>query len=88
MLAESVHSVADTSNRGLLLRPFPRPRRVGLTVVTDDPVWDGIGTLCIGVLLGLIAIVLIVEMHSLLIGEGFIYLEPDLYRTQGQALPS
>jgi divalent metal cation (Fe/Co/Zn/Cd) transporter len=43
---------------------------VGLTVVTGDPIWDGIGTLCIGVLLGLIAIVLIIEMYSLLIGEG------------------
>lgn len=43
---------------------------VGLTMLTDDPVWDGIGTLAIGVLLGVIAIVLIVEMQSLLIGEG------------------
>ncbi|QLY32902.1 cation diffusion facilitator family transporter [Nocardia huaxiensis] len=43
---------------------------VSLTVVTDDPIWDGIGTLCIGILLGVIAIILIVEMHSLLIGEG------------------
>lgn len=43
---------------------------VGLTVITDDAVWDGIGTLCIGALLGIIAIVLIVEMKSLLIGEG------------------
>ncbi|WP_430333537.1 cation diffusion facilitator family transporter [Rhodococcus sp. ACT016] len=43
---------------------------VGLTMLTGDPVWDGVGTLCIGVLLGIIAIVLIVEMKSLLIGEG------------------
>lgn len=43
---------------------------VGLTMATGDAVWDGIGTLCIGVLLGLIAIVLMVEMKSLLIGEG------------------
>jgi len=43
---------------------------VGLTVLTGDPVWDAIGTLCIGVLLGVIAIILIVEMKSLLIGEG------------------
>ncbi|MFE3541843.1 cation diffusion facilitator family transporter [Nocardia sp. NPDC059177] len=42
---------------------------VGLTVLTDDPIYDGIGTLAIGVLLGIIAIVLIVEMKSLLIGE-------------------
>ncbi|MCB0976603.1 MAG: cation transporter [Acidimicrobiales bacterium] len=42
---------------------------VTLTVITDDPVWDGYGTLAIGVLLGIIAIVLVVEMKSLLIGE-------------------
>lgn len=45
---------------------------VGLSVLTGEPVWDGIGTLCIGVLLGVIAIILIVEMKSLLIGEGAI----------------
>ncbi|GAA3017143.1 cation diffusion facilitator family transporter [Actinokineospora globicatena] len=43
---------------------------VGLTLATGEPVWDGIGTLCIGVLLGIIAVILIVEMKSLLIGEG------------------
>ena len=32
--------------------------------------WDGIGTLAIGLLLGVIAITLAVEMKSLLIGEG------------------
>ncbi|WP_436777302.1 cation diffusion facilitator family transporter [Yinghuangia sp. YIM S09857] len=42
---------------------------VGLTVITDEPVWDGIGTLCIGVLLVLIAIVLALETRSLLLGE-------------------
>ncbi|MHA6617335.1 cation diffusion facilitator family transporter [Pseudonocardia sp. DLS-67] len=43
---------------------------VGLSVLTGDPVWDAIGTICIGVLLGAIAIILIIEMKSLLIGEG------------------
>ncbi|WP_433504098.1 cation diffusion facilitator family transporter [Pseudonocardia halophobica] len=43
---------------------------VGLSVLTGDPVWDAVGTLCIGTLLGVIAIILIVEMKSLLIGEG------------------
>ncbi|GAC47352.1 cation diffusion facilitator family transporter [Gordonia aichiensis] len=43
---------------------------VGLTMITGNAVWDGVGTLAIGVLLGVIAIVLIVEMKSLLIGEG------------------
>ncbi len=37
--------------------------------VFDAPVWDGIGTLSIGILLGLIAAVLAVEMRSLLLGE-------------------
>lgn len=43
---------------------------VGLAVLTDDAVWDGIGTLAIGILLGAIAVLLIVKMHSLLLGEG------------------
>lgn len=43
---------------------------VGLTMATGNAIWDGIGTLSIGILLGLIAMVLIVEMKSLLIGEG------------------
>ena len=43
---------------------------VGLTMLTGEPVWDGVGTIAIGLLLGVIAVVLMVEMHSLLIGEG------------------
>ena len=43
---------------------------VGLTVLTGNPVWDALGTIAIGVLLGIIAVILIVEMKSLLIGEG------------------
>jgi cation diffusion facilitator family transporter len=43
---------------------------VGLSVLTGDSVWDGIGTLGISALLGVIAIILIVETKSLLIGEG------------------
>lgn len=43
---------------------------VTMAVVTGDVVWDGIGTVCIGVLLGLIAVVLAVETKSLLLGEG------------------
>jgi cation diffusion facilitator family transporter len=51
---------------GLVLALFG----VGLTVLTGDPMWDAVGTICIGVLLGVIAIILIIEMKSLLIGEG------------------
>jgi cation diffusion facilitator family transporter len=43
---------------------------VGLATITGDPVFDALGTLAIGVLLGVIAIILILEMKSLLIGEG------------------
>lgn len=43
---------------------------VSLTMITGDPVWDAIGTIGIGLLLAVIAIILIVEMKSLLIGEG------------------
>ncbi|MEV1027081.1 cation diffusion facilitator family transporter [Streptomyces sp. NPDC050264] len=42
---------------------------VGLTLATGDAVWDGIGTLCIGLLLITIAIVLALETKSLLLGE-------------------
>ncbi len=42
---------------------------VTTTLVTDDPIYDGIGTLSIGVLLSVIAIVLATEMKSLLLGE-------------------
>ncbi|MFE4832474.1 cation diffusion facilitator family transporter [Streptomyces sp. NPDC056672] len=42
---------------------------VGISLATGDGVWDGIGTLCIGVLLILIALVLAAETKSLLLGE-------------------
>ncbi|MCP3976684.1 MAG: cation transporter [bacterium] len=42
---------------------------VTIAVVFDAPVWDGIGTLAIGLLLGVIAVVLAIEMRSLLLGE-------------------
>jgi cation diffusion facilitator family transporter len=53
---------------------------VGLTVLTGNPVWDGIGTLCIGTLLAVIAVILMVEMHSALIGEGATAQEGDAIR--------
>lgn len=42
---------------------------VSLALATGDGVWDGIGTLCIGILLIVIAIVLAAETKSLLLGE-------------------
>ncbi|MFJ2170099.1 cation diffusion facilitator family transporter [Streptomyces griseofuscus] len=42
---------------------------VGLSLLTGDGVWDGVGTICIGVLLVCIALVLAAETKSLLLGE-------------------
>lgn len=42
---------------------------VGASAVTDNHIYDGMGTLTIGVLLVVIAIVLAIEMKGLLIGE-------------------
>ena len=43
---------------------------VGIALATDNGVWDGVGTLCIGILLICIALVLAAETKSLLLGEG------------------
>ncbi|MFP7762223.1 cation diffusion facilitator family transporter [Marisediminicola sp. LYQ134] len=43
---------------------------VGLTIVTGNGVFDGLGTLAIGVLLIVVAIALGIETKSLLVGEG------------------
>jgi len=43
---------------------------VGLTIITGDALWDAIGTLAIGALLIVVAIVLGIETQSLLVGEG------------------
>ena len=51
---------------GLILALFG----VGLTLITHDGVWDGIGTAAIGLLLVAIAIILAIETKSLLLGEG------------------
>jgi cation diffusion facilitator family transporter len=42
---------------------------VGLSVVTHEDVWDGIGTVAIGALLVTVAVVLVIETKSLLVGE-------------------
>ncbi|KQM82273.1 cation diffusion facilitator family transporter [Agromyces sp. Leaf222] len=43
---------------------------VGLTVITGNPTFDAIGTLLIGTLLVVVAVVLGIETKSLLVGEG------------------
>ena len=50
---------------GLVLALFG----VGLTLLTGSGVWDGVGTLAIGALLVVVAVVLAVETKSLLLGE-------------------
>jgi cation diffusion facilitator family transporter len=42
---------------------------VGMTILTNNGIWDGVGTAAIGLLLVVVAFVLAVEMKSLLIGE-------------------
>ena len=42
---------------------------VGLAALTGDARWDALGSVAIGALLGVIAVVLAIEMKSLLIGE-------------------
>jgi len=43
---------------------------VGLTVITGDSIFDAIGTIAIGVLLVIVAIILGLETKGLLVGEG------------------
>jgi cation diffusion facilitator family transporter len=43
---------------------------VGLSIITGNGIWDGIGTLFIGSLLIVVAVVLGIETKSLLVGEG------------------
>ncbi|MHA6669876.1 cation diffusion facilitator family transporter [Homoserinimonas sp. A447] len=53
---------------------------VGLTIITGNAMWDAIGTLCIGVLLVLVAIILGIETKSLLVGEGASVADSDAIR--------
>ncbi|MEU8814968.1 cation diffusion facilitator family transporter [Actinoplanes sp. NPDC048796] len=56
---------------------------VVLTLITGDGTWDGIGTLLIGALLVVIAVVLAIETKSLLLGEGA---NPEAVRKIEQAV--
>jgi cation diffusion facilitator family transporter len=58
---------------------------VALAVVTGNGVWDGVGTVSIGVLLAVIAVILAVETKSLLIGESA---APEAQRKIIEALES
>jgi cation diffusion facilitator family transporter len=54
---------------GALIGLFFATAGVALAIITGNPLFDGLGTLAIGVLLVAIAIVLAIEMKSLLMGE-------------------
>jgi cation diffusion facilitator family transporter len=43
---------------------------ISLAEITGNPRWDALGSIGIGLLLGVIAVILAIEMKSLLIGEG------------------
>jgi divalent metal cation (Fe/Co/Zn/Cd) transporter len=60
---------------------------VGMSIVTGNGVWDGIGSLMIGVLLLAIAIFLSLEMASMLIGEGAIPEEQEQIRQALESTP-
>ena len=42
---------------------------IGLSMMTGNPVWDGVASILIGLVLGAIALMLVVEAKGLLIGE-------------------
>jgi cation diffusion facilitator family transporter len=60
---------------------------VGATIITGDSIFDAIGTLAIGVLLVLVAIVLGIETKSLLVGEGASSVDTDAIRAAINAQP-
>jgi cation diffusion facilitator family transporter len=60
---------------------------VSLTVITGDGIFDAVGTLAIGVLLVLVAIVLGIETKSLLVGEGASIADTEKIRDAINAQP-
>jgi cation diffusion facilitator family transporter len=68
---------------GLLLALFG----VGLTILTGNSLFDALGTLAIGILLVLVAIVLGIETKSLLVGEGASVADTEAIRDAINAQP-
>jgi cation diffusion facilitator family transporter len=61
---------------------------VGMTLLTDNGTWDGIGTVAIGLLLVAVAVVLALETKSLLLGEAATPEVVDAIRAALEADPS
>ena len=53
---------------------------ITLNVITDEPAFDALGSIAIGLLLGVIAVILAIEMKSLLMGEAASPEEQDAIR--------
>ena len=60
---------------------------VGASIVTGNGVYDGIGSVAIGLILGAIAVVLCIEMKSLLIGEPVSARDRAVYRQAMEGTP-
>jgi cation diffusion facilitator family transporter len=60
---------------------------VGLTIITGDSLWDAVGTIAIGILLIIVAIILGIETKSLLVGEGATVKQRNLIRDAINAHP-
>ncbi|HKQ01805.1 MAG TPA: cation diffusion facilitator family transporter [Actinomycetes bacterium] len=60
---------------------------VGLAAITGDPLYDALGTLAIGALLAVVAVVLGVEMYSLLLGEAASPEEQEAVRREIASTP-
>ena len=56
-------------NSGALVGLVAAAAGLGLSLVTGNPVWDGMASVVIGIVLGVLAIVLLYEAKGLLIGE-------------------
>jgi len=54
---------------------------VTLTRVTHDPRWDAVGSIAIGVLLIVIAVILVIELKGLLVGESASPIDHERIRT-------
>jgi cation diffusion facilitator family transporter len=61
---------------------------VTLSMVTGNGVWDGVGSVAIGLLLLVIAAFLAMEMASMLVGEGAVPREQGLIRSALESAPA